>query len=231
MILDKPKKYKGIKFLKVDQQSFNNAKKFNRKSSYNSNSINNKSSSNDNNGKLFLKSSLNCNHLITDGEKTPSINKNNIKKNLKRLNSCKKKDFKKFNEIAISKFIKKKEEEKNDKEMLLNKFGKANLKPLIYKKSVSCRKLFNQPFMNNIINSNNINNNINNDTNNIYKYKSDNNANKKIRINYNDKNSKENNSNNKKINLNTINTKKEMGNENREKQCKIKKLKNWFCCF
>ena len=96
MLLDKSKKYKGIKFLKVEQQLFNNAKKYNRNSSYNSNSINNQSSSNDNNAKIFLKSSFNGNQLIKDGAKTPTIRNKNINQNLKRINTCHKKDFKKL---------------------------------------------------------------------------------------------------------------------------------------
>lgn len=231
MLIDKPKKYKGIKFLKVEQQLFNNAKKYKRKTSSNSNSINNKSSSNDNNGKVFLKSSLNYNQIITDGEKTPPVKNNIIKKTFKRINSCNKKDDKKCNElVAISKITKKKEEEKNDKEMLLNRFSKANLKPLRYNKSFSCKRFFNQPINNNN-NSNSISNNINSGKNNIYKYKSDNNATKKTKINNNDKNNKENNSNNKTINLNAINTNKVIGNENRENNCKKNKLKNFFCCL
>ena len=49
MLLYNKKKYKGIKFLKVEQQLFQNAKKYNRKTSYNSIPINNQSSFNESN--------------------------------------------------------------------------------------------------------------------------------------------------------------------------------------
>ena len=59
MLLDEQKKYKGIKFLKVEQQIFTNAKKINRKISYNSNSINIQPSLNESNLRKTFKSQLN----------------------------------------------------------------------------------------------------------------------------------------------------------------------------
>ena len=239
MLLDKTKKYKGIKFLKVEQQLFHNAKKYNRKTSYNSIPINNQSSFNESNLKKALKNSSNDIPLRYDGEKTPTPKKGKLKinKNFKKLNSFNKMDVKKYNEIiALTKITKKKEEEKKDKDMLLTRFSKANLRPLLHKKSISCKKiLINKNLMTSSINPNN-NNNINMD-NNLYNnvtinMKNDNNVNK-YKINFNENNEKENENNDnycKKINLNKVSTENIV--ESKEK--KIEKKKNWrkvFCCL
>jgi len=238
MLLDKTKKYKGIKFLKVEQQLFQNAKKYNRKTSYNSIPINNQSSFNESNVKKTLKNSSNDIPMRYNGEKkhTPKKGKLNINKSFKKLNSCNKMDVKKFNEIiALTKIAKKKEEEKKDKDILFTRFSKANLRPLLHKKSISYKKiLINKNLMTSSINPNN--NNINMD-NNLYNnitinMKNDTNVNK-YKISFNENNEKENENNDnycKKINLNKVSTENIV--ESKEK--KIEKKKNWrkvFCCL
>ena len=134
MKADKSKKYKGIKYLKVEQQFFNNAKKYNRKCSYNNNntaSINNQSSSNEcKRIKSFKSSIFNDNMLKTDGEKT-TISKNNIYYN---------KIPKKSIELASNKISPLKIKDKE--EMLLNKFNKNNIKPLIHRSDKAFKKLY-----------------------------------------------------------------------------------------
>ena len=107
---EKKKKYKGIKFLKVDQPVFNNAKKYNRKSSYNSISINNKLTCTDNKRrKKSCKSPIVDDLIKSEEEKTPVNKKDILNKNYKQLNSINKSNIKKNRGIS---FIKKSRKEK-----------------------------------------------------------------------------------------------------------------------
>lgn len=233
MLLDEQKKYKGIKFLKVEQQIFTNAKKINRKISYNSNSINIQPSLNESNLRKTFKSQLNDILLKTDEER---YKKKNKQKNILSFN---KRNLLKLNElVALTKPSKIKEEEKkandNNQEIKISKLFQRNIKPLIYlQKTISCKNLKNLDFNNKTLNKNNINSNNNRKNDIDNKLKNDINVNKKSRINYNDnKNNKENeNITNfcKKDNLD----KSKANNssiENKEKSSK-KIMKNYFCCI
>ena len=153
---DKKKKYKGIKFLKVEQPVFYNAKKYNRKSSYNSITINNKLSSTDNRkGKKSCKSPIVDNLIKSEEEeKTPNNQKDKINKNYKKLYSMNKANPKKIEELVLLKKTgKKKEEEKKGGIMLISKYSKANLKPLKLLKTISAKNVFSNKniIINNII--------------------------------------------------------------------------------
>ena len=240
---DKKKKYKGIKFLKVDQPVFNNAKKYNRKSSYNSISINNKLSSTDN-----KKRKKSCKSPIVDGlikseeEKTP-VNKKEIpNKNYQKLNSISKVYPKKIEELVLLKKPgKKKEEEKKDGKMLLTRFGKANIKPLKLLKTISAKNVFSNKsiIINNIVD--------NNDESNENKFKSAKIVNNNNKINYNANISENDNNtnyckNSKNIFVDKVKKEnKEEKQKNQEKQKKQEKstknnnnsqnLKKFLCCL
>ena len=233
---EKKKKYKGIKFLKVDQPVFNNAKKYNRKSSYNSISINNNITCTDNKRrKKSCKSPIVDDLIKSEEEKTPVNKKDILNKNYKQLNSINKSNIKKIEELVLLKKAgKKKEEEKKDGKMFLSRFGKANLKPLKLLKTISAKNVFSNKsiIINNIVDKD--------EDMSENKFKSAKIVNNNNKINYNaviNENENENNTNycknSKNISVDKI---KKENNEEKEKE-KIENnnnshnFKKFLCCL
>ena len=139
MLLDKSKKYKGIKLLKLDQQIFQNAKRYSRKSSsisiINDVPIQTKKS---------LRHSVNENKCKNEEDKSPVTYSNITNKNMKKMYSCNKLITKNSNELIFLKnVLKKKGEERKDTEKSLSKFSKCNQPKGFFKKSISCKDLNN----------------------------------------------------------------------------------------
>lgn len=254
---NKPKKYKGIKFLKVEQQQFMNAKRYSKNPSFNSSTINENISLTDNIGKKSFKSLLKEeNTLKIENNKTifPRLNKSNKNNNIyysnkinfpfkmksqsirnilnKKINSKSKLNSpNKINSRKKNEIIILKKSSSNKGEMLLSLFPKDKMKPL---KHIN-KNIFsdiNKKILSNksiIINSNIEKKNA------IIKMKSDKSLYSKSRINYNDinNNDKENNTNyctNDCINKNKKGNNQENENikENKKNSNNFKKI---FCCL
>ena len=195
---EKSKKNKAIKLIKVEQQYFNNIKKY-RKCSYNTTSINNQSSSKECNRLKSLKGSIYDNLLKTERDKTP-MHINNIYNNMTP---------KKINELVSLKVSPHKKKDKE--EMLLSKFNKNNIKPLIYRNNSSYKKIYSNRSLGNSSN-----------------FKSNRSFYKK-NINDNNNNENENNTNCPKGEI-KIN-KNEIINDKKEKKTKKTRFQKIFCCL
>jgi len=139
MLLDKPKKYKGIKLLKLDQQIFQNAKRYSKKLSsisiINDIPIQTKKS---------LRHSVNENKCKNSEDKLPVTYSNITNKNFKKMYSCNKlitNNLKEF--VFLKNILRKKEEERKDTEKSLSRLTKFNHPRNFYKKSISCKNINN----------------------------------------------------------------------------------------
>ena len=230
------KKYKGIKFLKVDQQLFQNVKEFKKERILKSHSIKNPSPfKREIQKKISLKSFIFENSLKKEEEKNhEDKNINNLRGKIK-LNSHKLSLFN-FQDTDIYKKIKKKE---NENKISISKFN-SNPKRKFLRNCSSCKDVscFKNNLLNNkkkIINNNKssikkniVNNKINNNN-----FNSSNNINNKSKIKNNINNLvNEMHINNKDINIINVKTQNTNDNENKEKNKKKENVfKKFFCCL
>lgn len=230
MLVEKPKKYNGIKFLKVEQDFFRNPKRLSSKApSINEFSLNNNSPSIK---AKFIKSFLNDNKINQNPLKNSSI----INKKLKKYNSFNKFDFISPKELSL---FKNSIKSKKELEIPVSKYDINNQFRFLNKKSVSTKNLIN--FRNNLSkkslfynNSNSITNK--NNINKVSKKKKNNNhknhkikIKKQIDIGDNEKNNNSNFINNNANLIKIISTDTNIDNGNKES--KKSKLKTIFCCL
>ena len=242
MLVEKPKKCSGVKFLKVEQDFFRNPKRLSSKApSINDFSINNNSPSIK---AKYIKSFLNDYKINQNPLKNSSI----INTKFKKYNSFNKFDFFSPKELSL---FKNSIKSKKDIEIPLSKFDNINKQiKFLNKKSASTRNLLN--FRNNLskkslfFNTNN-SNSISNKNNvikigkkkNINHCKKNNHKNHKINIkkqieeNYDiyvkGKNNNSNYTNNNTNLIKIISSETNMDNVNKES--KKSKLKTIFCCL
>jgi hypothetical protein len=239
-MLNSPKKYRGIKFLNVDQQ-FLNVKVLNKNKAKKSLSINSPILNNRINEKS-LKSSVHK----TEDERSPIIRNNSIKKSNKKLFCCKRLNSIEIKDSNIYKLIKKKNiEEKKNRSLSPYKIIKSKPRRInSFKKIVSCKNMYLRSSLfnnqNKIINSTN------------KKPKSNNNFNIYNKIN--ERSKKKNKSKDKKtINNNNNSNKKDCVNiiqlkaaylsddedtkynndkdKDKDKNKISKNIKKFFCCI
>ena len=245
-MLNSPKKYRGIKFLNVDQQ-FLNVKVLNKKKAKKALSINTPNLNNRTNEKS-LKSSVIDSPYKTEEEKSPILKNNSIKKYntkmlaYKRINSIKIKDS------NIYKLIKKKNiEEKKDRPLSPYKIIKSKPRRVdSLQNYISCKNMYIRSSLfnnkNNVINSPKKVSKSNKYFN-YYNYskineksKKKNKSKDKKTINNNNK-SNTNNNNNKKdcaniMQLKTGNlTNYEDIKDNKDEKKISKNIKKYFCCI
>lgn len=235
-MLNSPKKYRGIKFLNVEQK-FLNIKVLNKKKAKKSLSINTPIINNGTNEKS-LKSSVNDYPYKTEEEKSPLIRNYSNKKSSKKLFSSKGINSIQFKDSNIYKIIKRKNiEEKKDRE--LSPYKNIRAKPRrvhSLKKNFSCKNMYlkSSLFNNNniIINSMSKKLSSKNDFNN---YK---NVNDKSKRKYKSKNKKPINNNiNKNDCVNIIKVKSlspknnQYSKDNKDEKKISKNIKNFFCCI
>lgn len=253
---DKPKKYKGINFLKVESQQFNNATRYRKKSKFNSSTLNDLISLKRNKSSKYLLNSLIENSLKIGTDKTLINKKRILYKNsyisTTKQNSsikirspskifyspCKlhSRRINKLGEVKKNSFF-------NKGDMLVSLFSKDKIRHLKLKKNVSSRNIISDKnllnFKNKISNKTIIFNNIEPKSSNNIK-KSDKTINHKNKINNNIFNNNENENNNnyceniyidKEKKENIIETEKNeniVKNENNEK---IEKNKENSKCY
>ena len=248
-MLNGSKKYRGIKFLNVEQK-FLNAKVLNKKKIQKSVSIYTPMSSNKSKEKS-VKSSINDYPYGTEEEKSQRVRNISIKRSYKKINSCKR--IYAFKDSNIFKNIKKKDfEEKKEGEASSYKISKSKPKRVCSLRNyVSCKNinvkssLFNvnaksslfkkkNETTKNLNKNNNINNNFNKGKNkNENDKKRSKTKNKKI----NNKNINENDCVNiikvkTEITDNKDNKDKKDKKDNKDKNKSDKKsIKKFFCCL
>jgi hypothetical protein len=235
-MLNSPKKYRGIKFLNVEQK-FLNVKVLNKNKAKKSLSINTPILSNKMTEKS-LKSSINDYPYKSEEEISPIFRNDSIKKRSKRRNTIEIKDS------NIYKIIKKKNiEEKNVRAISPYKIIKVNPRRIhSLKKITSCKNMYlrNSLFNNKnkiIVYNSSKKPNSNNDFNNFRsineKSKKKNKSKSKKTINLNNNN----NQINKKDSENIIQlkavkiTKNEDNKDNKDENKINKNIKKFFCCL
>ena len=243
MLLDKPKKNRGIKLVKLDQQYFKNTKRYQNKLS--SISIINKEPLKK--GKS-LRYSINESKRKNEEERKPATSSNITNKKYKKMYSCNRLVSSNFNELLfLRNILRKKEEEKKDIEKSLSRFSKSNQSKFFSRKSFSCKDIKN--LRNNLLNKKSriINNiNIMNSNNNICsvnnnEFNSNQNTNNKTNTFINDVNKENNvNNNDNKFNdcniVNVIKIKNEnLTDHSHNNDTNIKNglnnFKKFFCCL
>ena len=229
---DSTKKYKGIKFLKVEHQLFQNVKEFNKKKIIKTISIKDPSPFSRGSENKSLKSYIFEYPLKKEEEKNPE-NTNSLR-DIRKYKSNKLCLFK-FQDSNIFKKIKGKDEEKKIGEVRSSKFN-SNPKRKILRSSYSCKiitgfgnNLLNNkdkdfssiksPTKKNITNSNNLKKMNNSNS------KNDKVINNKSKVKNKNKKNNKNNINNKKDELNINNKKEEMNINNKKEEMNINKKK------
>ena len=238
-MLNSPKKYRGIKFLNVDQK-FLNIKVLNKKKAQKSLSINTPILNNGTNEKS-LKSSANDYPYKTEEEKSPLVRNYSNKKSSKKLFSSK--GINSINSIQIKdsniyKIIKRKNiEDKKDRELSPYKNIRINPRRVnSLKKNFSCKNMYLKSSLfnsnNKIINSTSKKLSSKNDFNN---YK---NINDKSKRKYKSKNKKSINNNitkNDCVNIIKLKSLSPINNEdtkdNKDENKMSKNIKKFFCCI
>ena len=229
--LEKQKKIKRIKLLKVENPFFQNAKALSPKKSLKGYSIKSPFFS----SKLIGRKSIQSSH-INYPNKTEEIKlfsqKISNSRSPKKINSFKRLLSMKFRESSILKKHSKKNNEKRKSEMFLNKYinyiRPISPKKVINKKSTSCKMVDN--FASEISNSKN-------NTINIKKVSKKDNINNKNNINIKNKIKNKNIINNEenKISKNSIIKIKNKNDKIEEKKNdsdkKVNKFKKFFCCL
>ena len=241
-MINDTKKYRGIKFLNVEQK-FLNVKVLNKNKIQKSISINTPNSSNKSKDQS-IKSSINDNPNRTEEEKSTRVKNFSSKGFYKKLNSCKRINV--FNDPNIFKNIKKRNfEEKKEGSASSYKINKSIPKRInSLRNYTSCKNMnlkssfFNMSVKNNLSKKKNQtsknltkNNNINNQFDNKNKNTNENGKkkNKKKNKKVNNKNTNENDC----INIVKVKTEKTgiTDNEDNKDKNKSKNIKRFFCCL
>jgi len=233
MLLDKPKKNRGIKLVKLDQQYFKNTKRYQNKmpsiSIINNEPLKKRKS---------LRYSINESKRKNEEEKKPETSSIITNKKYIKRYSCNRLVSSNFNELLfLRNILRKKEEEKKDIEKSLSRFSKGNQSKFLSRKSISCKNINN--LRNNLLyKKSRIINNISSVNNN--EFNSNQNTNNKTNTFINDVNKENNVNNNNNINdcniVNVIKIKNENLTEHiNDNDTKIKNglnnFKNLFCCL
>ena len=242
-MLDGSKKYRGIKFLNVDQK-FLNVKVLNKKTLQKSVSINTPISSNKSKEKSG-KSSANDYPYGTEEEKSPRLRNISIKRSYKKINSCKRLNT--FKDPNIFKNIKKKNfEERKEGEASSLKINQSKPNRISsFKKYISCKNinvkssLFNVNAKSSLFKKKNqTTKSINKDNNNNININNSKNPNQNTKKRNKTKNKKVKNKNiNENDSANIIKVKTETTDnkdkkDNKDKNENDKKcIKKFFCCL
>ena len=243
-MLDGSKKYRGIKFLNVDQK-FLNVKVLNKKTLQKSVSINTPISSNKSKEKSG-KSSANDYPYGTEEEKSPRLRNISIKRSYKKINSCKRlntfKDQNLFKNIKKKNFEERKEGEASSLKINKSKPNRINsLRNFISCKNINVKSsLFNVNAKSSLFKKKNqTTKSINKDNNiNINNSKNPNQNTKKRNKTKNKKVKNKNINENDSANIikvkteNTDNKDKKDKKDNKDKNENDKKsIKKFFCCL